>query len=100
MRAITTFVFTLMISIVFSQEITEVEFESPFKNTLKEAIVDCDTVFKYLQTIDDSFSLNKIEEWDSGYIVTVYDDDWSFFTVYYYDSKDDIRLDLVEGQPF
>ena len=68
-------------------------FVSPFRNTLEEAIVDCDTVFKTIDTT--IYEITYIEEWDNGYILKAYSTSDSI-TVYYYDARDDKKIDIIK----
>ena len=72
------------------------EFESPFKNTVQEAVQDCDTVYQHLDSLYYDYDIDKIEEWDNGYILYGYENDHGEFIVYYYDAVDDQRIDIVK----
>jgi len=74
---------------------TTPKFTSPFRNTVEEAIEDCDTVYRHLETTLDTFVVISIEEYDNGYILEVASNT-DTLVVYYNDAEGDERIDITK----
>jgi len=87
---------TILLLLLGGITMSNIIFVTPFKNTLEDAVTDCDTVFNYLDSTEKRYEVTYIEEWDNGYIIKAVDEDSSWVTIYYYDAVGDIRLDIIK----